>query len=72
MGGSGDAFVKGGCGCLLAFVVLGLSCALIGGHFHINLGGAIFLFVLGGILGLIVLAIYNKGKDDANRHEPDR
>ena len=65
----GDAFVKGGCGCLIAFVVLGLSCALIGGNVHIDLGGVILLFVIGGILGLIVLAIYNKGRNDADRRE---
>jgi hypothetical protein len=64
----GEAFVKGGCGCLIAFVVLGLSCALIGGNVHIDLGGIILLFVVGGIIGLVVLAIYHKGKDDADSH----
>ena len=65
MADKGEAFLKGGCGCLVAFIVLGLSCALIGGRFHMDLGGAIFLFVIGGIIGLIVLAIYNKGRDDS-------
>jgi len=68
MSEKGEAFFKGGCGCLVAFVVLGLSCALIGGNFHIDLGGAIMLFVIGGVIGLITLAIYNKGRDDADRH----
>lgn len=68
MSEKGDAFVKGGCGCLIAFVVIGLSCVLVGGNMHIDLGGAILLFVIGGVIGLIVLAIYNKGKDDAQHH----
>ena len=29
---------------------------------HINVGGAIMLFVIGGVLGLVVLTIDNKGK----------
>jgi hypothetical protein len=67
MAEKGNAFLKGGCGCLVAFVVLGLSCALIGGNVRIDLGGAIMLFVVGGIIGLIVLAVYNKGRDDADK-----
>ena len=66
MSEQGEAFVKGGCGCLIGFVVLGLSCALVGGRFRIDLGGAVMLFVIGGVIGLIVLAIYNKGRDDAS------
>ena len=66
MAEKGSAFLKGGCGCLVAFVVLGLSCALIGGNVHIDLGGAVMLFVIGGIIGLIVLAVYNKGRDDGD------
>jgi len=62
----GTAFAKGGCGCLIAFVVIGLLVALVGGNVHIDIGGAILLFVIGGIIGLIVLAVYNKGKQDAN------
>ena len=75
MSDKGEAFVKGGCGCIIAFIVLGLSCVLIGGSMHIDLFGAIMLFVIGGIIGLIVLAIYNKGKHDAqppdNRFDED-
>lgn len=65
MGEKGNAFAKGGCGCLVGFVVLGLLVALLGGSFHIDLGGAIMLFVIGGVVGLIYLSIYNKGKRDA-------
>ncbi len=56
-----EAFFKGGCGCIIGFVVIGLFCVLIGGSMHIDIGGVICLFVLGGIIGLIVLTIYNKG-----------
>jgi hypothetical protein len=38
---------------------------LLGGRAHIDHGGAIMLFVFGGLVGLIVLAIYNKGRRDA-------
>ena len=61
MANKGEAFVKGGCGCLIAFLLFGFFCVLIGGQMHIDIGGAIALFVVGGLMGLIVLAIYNKG-----------
>jgi hypothetical protein len=65
MADKAEAFVKGGCGCLAAFFVLGLSCLLVGGSVHIDVGGVFLLFVIGGVIGLIVLAIYNKGRRDA-------
>jgi hypothetical protein len=65
MGDKGTAFVKGGCGCLLAFLVIGFLCVLVGGSMHIDLGGAILLFVIGGVIGLVFLAVYNKGQHDA-------
>jgi len=71
MGEKGPAFAKGGFGCLLAFAVLALLAVCAGGHAHINLGGAICLFVVGGLVGLVVLAIYNKGRRDAIR-PPDK
>ena len=55
------AFVKGGCGCLLAFLGLGLLAAVAGGHVHIDCGGAGILFLIGGVIGLIVLWVYKKG-----------
>jgi len=67
MGEKGKAFAKGGCGCLMAFVVIGLLCVLLGGRMHLDIGGAILLFVIGGVIGLIALAIYSKGKRDAER-----
>jgi len=65
--GAGGAFLKGGCGCIVAFLVIGLLVVAVGGSMHIDIGGAILLFVIGGIIGLIVLAIYNKGRRDRDR-----
>jgi hypothetical protein len=67
MGDKGQAFARGGCGCLAALVALGLLFLLVGGNFHIDIGGAIMLFVLGGLFGLFVLAVYNRGRRDADR-----
>ena len=43
---AGKAFAKGGCGCLVAFLVIGILCVAFGGHMHIDPGGAILLFVI--------------------------
>jgi|GEM_PF-1926728 len=64
---AGKSFIKGGFGCLFGFLVLGFLVVLVGGNFHIDLGGAVLLFVIGGVLGLIVHAIYNKGWKDSGR-----
>ena len=64
--GAGAAFVKGGCGCLVIFIGLAFLAVLFGGHAHADLGGLILLFVIGGVIGLVVFAIYNKGRKDAN------
>jgi hypothetical protein len=61
---SGQAFLKGGCGCLLIFAALGLLAVLLGGRVHADFLGLVALFVIGGIIGLIVLAIYNRGRRD--------
>ena len=66
MGEKTNAFAKGGCGCFLLFILFAGIAMLLGGNAHIDLGGAFLLFFIGGILGLIILAIYNKGKRDAN------
>jgi hypothetical protein len=68
--GKAKAFGMGGCGCLLAFAVLGILAVIIGGNVRIDPGGAICLFIAGGIVGLIVLAIYNKGKSDGGAPRP--
>lgn len=64
MEGKGSAFVKGGLGCLGAFLIIGLFIVLIGGNMHIDAGGACCLFVGGGLIGLLVLWVYSKGKED--------
>ena len=64
MGEKANAFAKGGCGCLIAFAVFAGVALLLGGNARIDIGGAIILFVMGGLLGLLVLWIYNKGKRD--------
>jgi hypothetical protein len=65
MGEKASAFWKGGCGCLALVVAVGLCFVLIGGQFNIDVCGAMGIFVVGGLLGLIALAVYNKGKRDA-------
>ena len=63
--GGGAAFVKGGVGCILAFLVIGAFFVLFGGYMYLDLGGVLLLFVIGGVIGLIVNAIYRKGASDA-------
>ena len=66
MGEKSTAFAKGGCGCLIVFAVVALLAVLVGGNAHIDLGGAILLFAIGGVVGLVVLAIYNRGRRDSD------
>ena len=61
----GQAFVKGGCGCLLVFAVMALIAVLFGGRAHADVGGIVILFLIGGVIGLVALAIYNRGRRDA-------
>jgi predicted lipid-binding transport protein (Tim44 family) len=68
-GGGGAAFAKGGLGGLAIFAILAFITVLLGGHVHFNVGGLIFLFIIGGVIGLIVLSIYNKGRKDAGGSE---
>jgi len=66
-----NAFFKGGCGCLLAFVAFAVLALLFGGNAHADLGGIIVLFLIGGGLGLFVRWIYKKGFNAGNEHEFD-
>jgi uncharacterized membrane protein YGL010W len=50
---------------LVVFAVLAFIAVLLGGHAHANVGGVVFLFVIGGIIGLIAFSIYNKGRKAA-------
>ncbi len=59
-----QAFAMGGCGCVGAFLFLGLFSLMMGRGFFFDLLGLIFLFVCGGVLGLVGLAFYKKGKED--------
>ena len=67
VGKKGQAFAKGGCGCLLAFAAIALVVVLAGGSAQIDPWGVACLFVVGGLIGLVVLAIYNRGRRDAGR-----
>ena len=64
MANEGKAFVKGGLGCLVVFTVLAVFALLFGGTAHIDLGGLVILLVIGGLLGLLVNWIYQKGRRD--------
>jgi hypothetical protein len=69
-GGPGKAAGLGALGCLGAFLLIGFLFVLAGGSVYIDGGGFIILIVLGAIIGLIVYAIYSKGRSDATRYEP--
>ena len=57
------AFFKGGCGCLLAFVILAVLAVGLGGTAHGDPLGIVVLFLIGGVLGLFVRWIFKKGFD---------
>ena len=61
----GAAFVKGGFGCLLLFAAFAVLALVFGGKAYADLGGVVMLFVIGGILGLVVRYIYNRGRGDS-------
>ncbi len=71
MASKGKAFIKGGLGCLAAFIVIAILALLVGGSAYIDIGGAIMLFVIGGLIGLGVNAIYNMGARGASRENTD-
>lgn len=58
----GTAFVKGGFGCIVLFFAIALLFLLFGGSAHVDVGGLILLFIIGGCMGLLYLFVYNKGK----------
>ncbi len=58
----GRAFIKGGFGCLLLFGMLAFLAVTFGGQAHIDAGGFVLLFIIGGAIGLVVLTIYNRGR----------
>lgn len=64
MANEGKAFVKGGLGCLVVFAVMAMLAVLFGGSAHLDLGGLVILLVIGGVIGLVVNWIYQKGRKD--------
>jgi hypothetical protein len=60
--GKGLAFLEGGFGCLCAALVLGLFSVVVGGTLHFDVSGLILLFIIGGVMGLIAVSIYNKSR----------
>ena len=64
--GNGKAFLKGGVGCLLGFVILGLLAVVVGGSVTADAGGILLLFAIGGLIGLIVNWIYQKGRKNGD------
>jgi hypothetical protein len=70
--GGGEAFVKGGCGCIVAFLVIGLLFVAVGGSMHVDIGGAILLFVIGGVIGLVVQAVYSRGYREGRGQRDDQ
>lgn len=69
-GGVFSAFLEGGIWSLLAFGALTLITFALGGTVRIAGGWLLLvaLFGLGGIIGIVVRAIYGIGKKDASRH----
>ena len=71
-GSHSQAALKGGLGCVAVFIVLGVVAVLFGGSVHIDLGGLLMLLVIGGVIGLVVKAIYDKGRREAVDEVADR
>ena len=71
MENKGSAFLKGGAGCLVAFIALALLALLFGGSAHLDFFGVLILFLIGGSIGLVVNWIYQKGKRDASGNDED-
>lgn len=71
-GGASKTFVKGGCGCIVAFFVGGFFIILLagGGRVHADIGGLILLFVVGGLIALAVSAFRGKRKPDPGAPPP--
>ena len=61
------ACFMGGCGCVLLFAIFAALAVLLGGHAHADIVGLLFLFVVGGILGLLIRWIYKKGYDASKK-----
>ena len=51
----------------MAFVVFAVIAVIFAGSAHIDAGGVVILLVIGGVIGLAVNWIYQKGKRDADK-----
>jgi hypothetical protein len=69
MKNKGSAFLKGGAGCFVVFIVLALLALLMGGSVRMNLGGVVLLFLIGGLIGLAVNWVYQKGRRDSSNED---
>lgn len=61
-----QAFFKGGFGCLLLFLAVGFLAVIFGGRLRIDIFGVLLLLIIGGIFGLIIRAVYNRGRRDGS------
>jgi|TARA_B110000305_G_C19414690_1_gene627321 hypothetical protein len=66
MENKGSSFLKGEAGCFAVFALLALLALISGGSVRMDFGGVVILFVIGGVIGLLVNWIYQKGKGDAS------
>ncbi len=67
----GRSFLKGGAGCFVVFIVLALVAVVLGGSAHLDLVGVVLLFLIGGVVGLAVNWIYQKGRRSGSRRDDD-
>ncbi len=65
------AFLRGGIWALVAFGALAGVTLAAGGEAHADVGGVLLYFGLGGIAGLVVRAIKNKGRRDECANDPN-
>ena len=59
------SFAKGGCGCIIAFFVIGLITVAAGGSVYIDAGGLSLLFLMGGLVGLAIFGSKSAHPDQA-------
>lgn len=61
------SFVLGGCGCLGLVLLGAVFLVAIGGHVRLDVGGALALFVIGGLGGLALNSAYRRGVEAGRR-----
>ena len=63
------AFLRGGLWALAIFGVLAAISLVAGGQAYADIGGILLLFGIGGIIGIVLRAIYNKGRRDESTND---